>query len=136
MERLIADTGFLVALGRRADRRHDGALRFAGKFEGQLVTVSPVIVEACHFLSPQSRLTLLESIGGGRLIVAEVPVRNYPELAGTIRRYANRDVDFADAALVWLAEQTGLLRILTVDVADFSTLRLKGGKRFELVDWQ
>jgi predicted nucleic acid-binding protein len=134
MERLIADTGFLVAIGRRADPRHEGARRFSGRFGGQLVTVSAVIVEACHFLTPQSRVDLLESIGG-RLLVIEVPVRSYPDLAATIRRYGNRDIDFADASLVWLAEQSGLRKILTVDVTDFSTFRLGNAKRFELVDW-
>lgn len=135
MERLIADTGFLVAFGRQTDPRHAGARVFADRFEGQLVTASPVIVEACHFLTPQSRLDLLAWVGGGTLAVAEVPIRHYPDLAETIRKYANRDVDFADASLLWLAEQTGLRRILTVDVADFSTLRLKNGKRFDLVEW-
>ncbi len=134
MERLIADTGFLVAIGRGADPRHDGALRFSARFEGQLVTTSPVIVEACHFLSLQSRLDLLGTVGR-RLVVIELPVRTYPDLADTMRRYASRDVDFADASLVWLAEQAGLRRILTVDIADFSTFRLRNGKHFELVEW-
>lgn len=134
MERLIADTGFLVAIGRGSDPRHGGALRFSSQFEGQLVTCSPVIVEACHFLSQQSRLDLLSTVSR-RLAVIEVPVRTYPDLADTMRTYASREVDFADASLVWLAEQTGLRRILTVDVSDFSTFRLKNGKRFELVEW-
>jgi len=69
------------------------------------------------------------------LVVVEVPVQSYPDLAANIRKYADQDIDFADASLVWLADQTGLRRILTVDVADFSTLRLKNGKRFELIDW-
>ena len=36
---------------------------------------------------------------------------------------------------VWLAGESGLRRILTVDRADFSAFRIKGGKRFELIDW-
>jgi predicted nucleic acid-binding protein len=134
LERLIADTGFLVALGRGTDPRHRGAREFSDRFEGQLVATSAVIVEACHFLTPGSRLDLLVSVGT-RLAVVEVPVQSYADLAATIRKYADRDIDFADASLVWLAEQAGLRRILTVDVADFSTLRLKNGKRFDLVDW-
>jgi len=134
LERLLADTGFLVAIARRSDPRHSGALKFSERFEGQLVTASPIIVEACHFLTPQSRFELLDSVGQ-RLVVVEVPVQSYPDLAANIRKYADQDIDFADASLVWLADQTGLRRILTVDVADFSTLRLKNGKRFELIDW-
>jgi predicted nucleic acid-binding protein len=134
LERLIVDTGFLVAIGRATDPRHRGALKFSDQFEGQLVTASPIIVEACHFLTPKSRLDLMDSIGA-RLGVVEVPVQSYPDLSATIRKYADRDIDFADASLVWLAEQSGLRRILTVDVSDFSTLRLSNGKRFELIDW-
>ena len=47
----------------------------------------------------------------------------------------DRDVDFADASLVWLAERSGLRQILTVDVSDFSMFRLSNGKRFDLFDW-
>jgi len=135
LQRLIADTGYLVALGRKADPRHAGAARFADRFAGQLVTTSAVIVESCHFLAPLARVELLLSTKGGRLAVIELPVSTYPDLAATVHRYADRDIDFADASLVWLAERSGLRRILTVDVGDFSTLRLANGKRFELVDW-
>ena len=44
-------------------------------------------------------------------------------------------MDLADAALVWLAGESGLRRILTVDERDFGVYRLKGGKRFEVIPW-
>ena len=134
MERLIADTGFIVAITHRSDPRHRGAVTFSEKFSGQLVTTSAIVVEACYFLKPPAKTNLLNSVGP-KLAVVDVPVLSYPELAATISKYSDREVDFADASLVWLAEQTGLKRILTVDVADFSTFRLSSGKRFELVDW-
>ncbi len=37
--------------------------------------------------------------------------------------------------LVWLSEESGLRRILAVDRSDFSLFRLKGGKRFDVLDW-
>ena len=134
MERLIADTGFIVAATRRSDPGHSGAVAFSERFSGQLVTTSAVIVEACHFFTPAARINLLNSVGP-RLAVIEVPVQSYPDLAATIGKYSDREVDFADASLVWLAERSGLRQILTVDVSDFSTFRLSSGKRFELVDW-
>lgn len=134
MERLIADAGFFVAIARRSDPRHRGAVAFSDKFSGQLVTTSAVVVEACHFLTPSARINLLDS-AGPRLAVVEVPVSSYPDLAATIGKYSDREVDFADASLVWLAERSGLRKILTVDVSDFSTFRLSSGKRFDLVDW-
>ena len=134
MDRLIVDTGFIVAVTRRPDPAHSGAVAFSEGFSGQLVTTSAIIVEACHFLTAAARINLLNSVGP-RLAVIEVPVLSYPDLAATIGKYSDREVDFADASLVWLAERSGLRQILTVDVSDFSTFRLGNGKRFELIDW-
>jgi len=134
LDRLLADTGFFVAAGRRSDPHYAGARAFSERFSGQLVTTSAVIVEVCHFVTPGARISLFNSVGP-RLAVIEVPVPSYPDLAATIGKYADREVDFADASLVWLAERSGLRQILTVDVSDFSTFRLGNGKRFELVDW-
>ena len=135
MDRLIVDTGFLVALGRAADPHHAAAHRFFGTIKVPLVTVSAVIVESCHFLEVRAKRALLDWVADDGPAVVDVPVSSYLELAATIGRYASREVDFTDAALVWLADTTGHRRIVTIDRTDFSLFRLKGGKRFELVDW-
>jgi predicted nucleic acid-binding protein len=135
LDRVLVDTGFFAAFGRRGDPFHSAACRFLENYHGQLLTVSAVIVESCHFLTPQARMDLLNWAHFGSLSVLEVPVEAYPDLTKTIAKYANRDVDFADAALVWLAGESGLRRILTVDERDFSVYRLKGGKRFEVIPW-
>lgn len=136
MDRFLADTGFIVAFGRRSDAYHQAARRFLESYQGQLVTVAAVIVEACHFLGLQARVDLLNWARFGSLSVLDVPVDVYPDLAKTMSRYANREVDFADAALVWLAGESGVRRILTVDDKDFSVYRLKGGKRFDVIQWR
>jgi len=123
-----------MAITRRADPHHARAVAFSGQFPGQLVTTSAAIVEACHVLAADARINLLNSVGP-RLAVVEVPVPSYPDLAAAIGKYSDREVDSADASLVWLAERSGLRRILTVDAADFPTFRLSNGKRFDLVDW-
>jgi predicted nucleic acid-binding protein len=134
LERLIADAGFLIAITRRSDPHHARAVAFSWRFSGRLVTTTAVIIETCHFLKPAARINLLNSVGP-RFAAIEVPVSSYPDLATTIGKYADREVDFADASLVWLAERSGLRRILTADVSDFSTFRLNNGRRFDLVDW-
>ena len=136
MERLLVDTGFLVALGRSRDSLHDSARAFLEGCTIPLATVTAVVVEACHFLNTDSRRALLAWLSEGGPAVIEVPPEAYPELSKTMERYKERDVDFADAALVWLAEQTGHRSILTVDEADFRRFRLKDRGRFELVDWR
>jgi predicted nucleic acid-binding protein len=67
--------------------------------------------------------------------VHPVPAQAYPDLGATLTRYGDLDLDFTDAAIVWLSEKTGCRSILTVDVRDFSAFRLARGKRFELVKW-
>ena len=69
------------------------------------------------------------------MAVADIPVISYPDLANYIKKYADQDIDFTDAALVWLANQTGQRSILTVDEKDFQVYRLKGGHPFELIRW-
>lgn len=49
-----------------------------------------------------------------------------------LRKYADKDPDWVDVSLIWLAETLSVTRIATVDVTDFSVYRIHGRKRFEL----
>jgi len=132
---VLVDTGFLVSLFRPADRLRAQARECLLANRHPLVTAAPVIVETCFLLDATGKGRLLEWVQRGALAVAEVPVSVYPEIGTIIRKYADRNIDFADAALVWLANHSGMRDILTVDEADFSVYRLKGGKRLALVKW-
>ena len=135
MSRVLVDTGFLVALFRPSDRLRKQARECLRASRHPLVTAAPVIVETCFFLDTAAKCKLLEWVQRGALSVADLPAGAYAELSVILRKYADRQIDFADAALVWLANQAGIRGILTVDEADFAVFRLKGGKRFELVKW-
>jgi hypothetical protein len=56
----------------------------------------------------------------------------HARIAVLLRKHADCDPDWADIALVGLAETTGIRRIATLDVAGFSVYRIGGRKRFEL----
>lgn len=135
MTGLIVDTGFLVALFDPKERLRARAREFLQNDRRPLLTVAPVVVETCHFLEPREKAGLLEWIQRGAVAVAEVPVSAYGDIRALILKYADHDIDFADAALVWLAENAGCRSILTVDVRDFSAIRLAKGRRFELEKW-
>jgi len=53
-------------------------------------------------------------------------------LHALMKKYHDRPMDFADAALVQLAHCEGLQSILTVDCDDFETYRIDGRKRFQI----
>jgi predicted nucleic acid-binding protein len=133
--RLLVDTGFLVALGRAADPLHKAASACFRAEPGPYVTVLPVLTETCFFLQPQAKLSLLALAQSGRLQVADLPSAAFPDLGRIVAKYSDRDIDLADAALVWLANETGLREILTTDLKDFAVYRLKGNRRFEIVRW-
>ena len=135
MHRALVDTGFLVALYVRGDTLHRAALTWLRQNRLPLQTVAPVIVETCFFLNVPGKIALLNWIVQGGLTVVEIPISSYPELAAYIQKYADQDIDFADATLVWLANQTGERSILTVDENDFQVYRIKGNHPFELIQW-
>ncbi len=135
MPSLVVDTGFLVALYLRGDSLHEQAVQFLQNSRAPLLTASPVVVEACHFLNTRGKVELLKWIEKGGLSVAELPIDAYPVLAVHLEKYADLNIDLADAALIWLAELVGEFQILTVDQRDFGAFRMKGRKRFDLVRW-
>lgn len=135
MNGIIVDTGFLVSLFLPADRLRNAAREFLRNNRRPLLTATPVVVETCFFLDANGKSRLLEWIQRGAIAVTEVPSSTYADIRGLIRRYADRDIDFADATLIWLAGTTACREILTVDVRDFSVFRIGRGKCFELLKW-
>ena len=58
---------------------------------------------------------------------------NFPDLAVLMARYTaepRTEMDLADATLVWLAQDTNTLNVMTMDVRDFSRYRLPDGRSF------
>ena len=135
MANLIVDTGFLVALYIRGDTLHQVAVEFLRREMRPLITTPAVVTETCFFLDALGKCALLDWIGHSGLEILEVPTKDYLEIARYIDKYSDQDIDFTDAALVWLANQIGDREILTVDEKDFSVYRLKGNKRFHLISW-
>jgi len=135
MRRVLADSGFLVALGIERDPRHRAARDFIDKYVGELLVAAPVVSETCYFLSTIGKVRMLDWLRKFPRKVLEVPTRAYPDVGEILARYAQLNPDFTDAAVVWLADATGCREILTVDVRDFSVFRTRKGKRFELVEW-
>jgi len=135
MRAVLADSGFLVALGIRRDPRHQAAKRFLAGYKGEIIVPGPVVVESCYFLSIAGKIRLLDWIAKGGAKLADLPAPAYADIGAIIARYADLEPDFTDAAIVWLADKTACRAILTVDTRDFSIYRLKSGKRFEVVKW-
>lgn len=129
---VLLDTGVLVALFDRLDAHHSVAAAWFARHSAPLHTVAPVLSEAAFFLPPRLRSALAELVARGVLQVHQPDPAGYSRIAQLFDKYVDQDPDCADLELVWLAESTGIHRIATLDVADFSIYRIKGRKRFEL----
>ena len=87
----------------------------------------------CHFLNADGKTALLTWIRRGGLSLQSLGVDDFPEIEAILRRYADRDIDFADATLVWLADFVNTVDVMTIDREDFLVYRARGGRAFNLV---
>ena len=132
---VIADSGFVIALFAPREAAHDAAVSFVATNDAPTIIIQSVIAETCFFLSTKGRRALLEWVARGAVEVIDIPTSAYTEIGAIMNRYQNLDPDFADCALVWLAGEVKCRRILTLDERDFTVFRVKGNKRFELIEW-
>ena len=129
---ILVDTDVLVALFDRRDAHHEAVASWAARCDATLLTVAPVLSEASFFLPARLRASLASLAAQQVLQVHHPDASGYARIAQLFEKYADQNPDWADMELVWLAETTGITRIATLDVADFSVYRINGRKRFEL----
>ena len=82
-----------------------------------------MLTEALHLLPAQLGAAVIELARGARWRIPDAAT-GLGHIAELMRKYADRPMDFADASLVWAAEQTGAREILTTD-RDFETYRTR-----------
>ena len=102
----------------------------------RLITTWPCIVEASYLLEIPQRFEMLNWIELGGVVVYPFEPVHLADIIRWMRRYSEggkREMDLADASLYWLAAETGVTGILSVDVVDFSRYRLPRGKAFTLL---
>jgi predicted nucleic acid-binding protein len=96
-----------------------------------LFTCDAVLTEAAHFLGSPAKL--LEAVNRGLLVSRFDTQAAAPRLAELVEKYADRSMDFADACLVYMSEQTKDCRIATIDRADFTVYRRHGREAIPLL---
>jgi predicted nucleic acid-binding protein len=137
MTRCLLDTGPLVALLDRSEPDHNRVRSFMSQFRGQrLITTGAVITEVFYFLSDVQHgpATLASFLDASATEVRDC--FNFDGLAaavGLMNKYADTPMDFPDATLVWIAEQTGTENVLTLDRRGFSSFRFGRNRRFKLL---
>lgn len=128
----------MVALFHQGDRFHAHFRQLILRSSPPVLvhTTWPCVTEASHLLGPRYRVALLQWIAAGAVQVFPFDVSDLPDMCEWITRYTQlprTEMDLADASLYWLACESGVARIMTVDVRDFSRYRLPDGRPFEIL---
>ena len=139
MRSCLIDSRPLIALFAVDDRHHvrfDTLVKVESARGLRLLTTWPCIVEASYLLEIPQRYEMLKWIELGGAVVYPFEPAHLGDMVRSMRRYSEagkREMAFADASLYWLAIETGVTDIMTVDVSDFSRFRLPRGKSFTLL---
>ena len=138
MRRVLIDSGPLRALFAKRDKWRpyfDTKVQALDKEGARLLTTWPCVTEATHMLAnAANRIDLLHWIAAGAVQVVEFSAIELIRMGDWIRRYSGRrEMDFADASLVWLATATQATDILTIDHNDFERYRLPDGRGFSIL---
>ena len=134
MNATLLDTGVIVALLDRDERRHLQCVEVVSDIVGPLATCEAVIAESCYLLrrthgAPEA---VIRNVANG---VFQTPVRLVDQTASIeklLKKYRNVPMDLADACLVDLADQIDTGQILTLD-SDFGIYRWRSRRKFELM---
>lgn len=134
MTPVLADSSFFVALFNQREQSHSRCHSAYEALDGPLITTEACITEALHLLDHAEAAVeaILKNVQRGAL---EIPFRLADcasEVARLMSKYADTPCDFADACLIYLADQVGTGDILTLDT-DFKHYRWRRNKRFHML---
>jgi len=135
MKRVLTDTGPLVAILSPNDHNHASCVSVWKELSNPLLTCWPVVTEAAWMLrtTPRAVKKMLGSIQSGILELAELSWSEAGRIAEILERYESLRPQFADAALVYLANREDIDTIFTLDRRDFSVYRTARKKPFQLI---
>ena len=125
MNAILVDAGPLVALLHRDDQHHLDCVEALTRIRDPLVTVWPAFTEAMYLLnfSWRAQDALWELVSEETIRLLPVEADDHRRMRDLMKKYRMLPMDFADAALVAVAERERIRRIFTVDRRDFSLYR-------------
>jgi predicted nucleic acid-binding protein len=134
MPNLLLDTGPFVALLDSTEKSHERCVMFYKEFRGQLFTTEPVLTEVLYLLGPsiKAQKAGIEFVLRGGAILVPQSRESLKRGLELMEKYKDIPMDFADATLVALAEEMGVVEVFTLDVRGFNIYRMHGRKVFRL----
>jgi len=134
-ERVLVDTGPIVAVFSEQDEHHQRCREALAALAPPLLTCWPVITEAAWLLRkrPDAVQKLFASFDGGLFALLALDAADLSAIAALVKRYESSGLQLADAALAHLAERENIRTVFTTDRRDFSIIRLKRNRALKLI---
>ena len=131
MKPVLLDTGVIVALLDRSERRHRECATALQTNSAALVTCEAVIAEACYLTRslPGAPEAILQNVAAGTFQIPIHLSRCAAAIQRILKKYRDQEVDLADACLIHLASELRTGEILTLD-GDFAVYRWGANRPF------
>lgn len=137
MPPILVDTGPLYAMADRDDDWHARVVRFLKGSRDELIVPVAVLPEAAYLLAAhlglEAERKLVHSLVNREMTLEPLTFQDLPRILELLNRYAAAQIGFVDAAVAATAERLKISRILTTDRRDFSLIRPRHCKAFELL---
>jgi predicted nucleic acid-binding protein len=134
MTPVLLDTGVIVALLDRSEKRHAECVAVIEELKQPLVTCEAVIAESCYLVRNMAGApeAILENIDRGIFQIPFQLSQSASAVRAILRKYRDIPADFADACLIHLADILDSGKILTLD-SDFHSYRWRRTRLFDLL---
>lgn len=132
--KVLLDTGPWVALIDKSEAAHTRCVNWLAGFSGQLYSTEPVLTEVLYLLnfSRVGQQAALDFVIRELVTVVSSDVPSLQKTKSLMEKYSDLPMDFADATLVCLASESGILNIATLDQRDFSVYRTEANHAFTI----
>jgi len=128
--RILIDSGPLIALFHTGDNHHIKTRSFFAKHNYSFISTLAVFTEVSHFLSVNINALrdFYEWVMYKGVIISDINQQDLPRILELTEKYADLPIDLADATLLVTAEKSGIRKIVSLD-KDFDVYRLPGREK-------
>jgi uncharacterized protein len=127
----ILDAGPLIAALNRNDRHHRWARDTISRLGPPFHSCPEAMAEAAAMTGQPA--AIVEMIGAREIVLAFSLSDHAAAVLALLRKYADRQMDLADACIVRMTELVRECRVVTLDREDFSVYRRNGRELIPLI---
>jgi predicted nucleic acid-binding protein len=120
----ILDAGPLIAALNRDDRHHRWACSTLDRLGPPFFSCPEALTEAAAMTGQPA--AIVEMVRAGEIVLTFDLSAQAASVLALLKKYADRDMDLADACIVRMSELERDCRVITVDRGDFSVYRRNG----------